>query len=117
MSSSATLPETQNLSYNYVKEPPKPRYIFSDGDLEMLTRNGEELLQLHEHFVRELGAVLQPLGFTMDPHSNDVHYAQLQNLDDAIRAVSAKFATEVRPIFPLTNLFYLCPRPRTGFTV
>lgn len=96
LSSSYTLPETQTSPSSYVKEPANPRYIFSDAELEILTRNGEEILQLHEHFVRELRVILEPLGLTMDPHSGDGDYTRLDNLDVAIRIVSTKFATEVR---------------------
>ncbi|KAF8914188.1 hypothetical protein CPB84DRAFT_1840921 [Gymnopilus junonius] len=92
LSSSYTLTETQN---SHVKEvSAKPRFIFSDADIEFLARNGEEILQLHEHFIRELRIILEPLGFTMEPLRDDGEYTHLDNLDAAIRAVSAKFATE-----------------------
>jgi len=97
ISSSATLPETQNFSSSTssVKEPKtNSRYLFSDTELESLTRNAEEILQLHEHFVKELRHVLEPLDFAME-HDNEQGYVQFGNLDSAIRAVSTKFATEV----------------------
>jgi len=97
ISSSATLPETQDLSSSTssVKEPkPHSRYLFSDTQLESLTRNAEEILQLHEHFVKELRHVLEPLEFAME-HDNEQGYTHLGNLDSAIRVVSTKFATEV----------------------
>ena len=74
--------------------------MFTDSEIETLTRNAEEILQLHEHFVRELRAILEPLSFTMDQDQDD--YKHLDNLDAAIRAVSTKFATEVSSF----RLFY-----------
>lgn len=68
--------------------------MFTDSEIETLTRNAEELLQLHEHFVRELRAILEPLNFTMDQDQDD-GYQHLDNLDAAIQVVSTKFATEV----------------------
>ncbi|KDR83963.1 hypothetical protein GALMADRAFT_236505 [Galerina marginata CBS 339.88] len=102
LSSSSTLPETQHLpvaspASNSVKEPvtkTNSRYIFSDIELDSLTRNGEELLQLHEHFVRELRAILEPLGISMEHDKDDHGHDHLEKLDAAIRAVSTKFATE-----------------------
>lgn len=74
------------------------RYLFTDQEVELLTRNAEELLQLHEHFVQELRADLAPLGFHMHaPHGTEGNKCQgerIQNTDAAIRAVSTKFATE-----------------------
>lgn len=98
LSSSITLPEAQNASFSTpaAKESSKTqsRYLFTDSEIEALTRNAEEILQLHEHFVRELRAILEPLGFTMDQDQDDSHH-HIDNLDAAIRAVSTKFATEV----------------------
>ncbi|KAF8969441.1 hypothetical protein BDZ97DRAFT_1962287 [Flammula alnicola] len=99
LSSSATLPETQNTSPSAsasYKESSKisSRYLFSDAELESLTRNAEELFHLHEHFVKELHALLEPLGFAMEMAESDHGHQQLGNLDAVIRAVSTKFATE-----------------------
>lgn len=112
ISSSATLPETQHLSSSTssVKEPkPHSRYLFSDTQLESLTRNAEEILQLHEHFVKELRHVLEPLEFAME-HDNEQGYTDLGNLDSAIRVVSTKFATEVclHQILPIVVVHLLC---------
>jgi hypothetical protein len=85
-----------------------PRYLFTDTEIECLSRNAEEILQLHQHFVRELSEILEPLGFFLE--QGVVEWKQkgpgdLSNLNAAIRAVSAKFATEVGlvclPILPL----------------
>jgi len=70
------------------------RYLFSDTELEYLTRNAEEILKLHEYFVKELRNVLEPLKIFME-HGEEHGYKHLGNLDSVIRAVSTKFATEV----------------------
>ena len=100
-SSSTTLSDTHDLptsTSSTPKEPAKPnsRYIFSDQDVELLTRNAEEILQLHEQFVRELRIILEPLGYSMEHDEDDHSHEHLANLDAALRAVSTKFATEVR---------------------
>jgi len=100
VSSSSNLPETQNSTIPgsvSTKEPSRAssRYLFSDAELEILTRNAEEILQLHEHFVRELRIVLEPLGIIMEHEDEDYGHRHLAQLDAAIRAVSTKFATEV----------------------
>lgn len=104
LSSSTTLPEAQNTSPVSAKESSKiqSRYLFTDTEIETLTRNAEEILQLHEHFVRELRTILEPLSFTMDQDQDDGRQ-HINNLDAAIRAVSTKFATEVSS----SRLFYL----------
>lgn len=99
-SSTATLPEIATpppSATPSLKESTKfnSRYLFSDSELEALTRNAEEILQVHEHFVRELRILLEPLGFVMEMDENDLGYDHLEHLDEAIRAVSTKFATEV----------------------
>lgn len=85
-----------------------PRYLFTEAEIECLSRNAEEILQLHQHFVRELSEILEPLGFFLE--QGVVEWKQkgpedLSNLNAAIRAVSAKFATEVGlvclPVLPL----------------
>ncbi|KAJ2931646.1 hypothetical protein H1R20_g5364, partial [Candolleomyces eurysporus] len=95
--SATTDGSSATLLASSVKEVPKPniRFLFTDGELELVTRNAEDILQLHERFVRELQDVLKPLGYIME---EDIHEPptpeQLDNLDSAIRLVSAKFATE-----------------------
>ena len=117
LSSSTTLPETPTSPSSAapsLKEPSKPnsRYLFSDTELETLTRNAEEILQLHEHFVSELELLLGPLGFVMEMDENDLGHDHLENLREAIRAVSTKFAIEVclrKKLFPgLTRLIITC---------
>lgn len=87
------------LSAPPIKEPLKPhnRYLFADTELELVTRNAEEILQLHERFVSELQEALEPLGFKMQSDIDEQPtHDQADKLESAIRAVSAKFATEVR---------------------
>ena len=90
------------------------RFVFTDHEIELLTRNGEVLLQLHEHFVGELRMMLEPLGLPMgddktflglDQSSSReiLGRFQLGDLNEAIRIVSTKFATEV-VIFTSTSL-------------
>lgn len=103
LSSSATSDVANtSLPTSPSKEPPKAniRYLFTDNELELVSRNAEEILQLHDRFLMELQEALEDLGFSAhedvdEPPSSD----QLQNLESAIRVVSSKFATEVRPHF------------------
>jgi len=92
--------QTSSLNTAHAKEHTKSsaRYLFTDQEVELLTRNAEELLQLHEHFVQELRADLAPLGFLMHAPqgAEDDKRQGTQNTDAAIRVVSTKFATEVR---------------------
>jgi len=55
------------------------------------------MLQLHENFVQELRAEVAPFGFCVEKKSIGAleEFRAMQNIDHAIRAVSAKFATEV----------------------
>ncbi|KAG5648921.1 hypothetical protein DXG03_000270 [Asterophora parasitica] len=92
---------TQSLNSSQTKEFPKasPRYLFTNHEVEILTRNAEEILQLHEQFVRELRKEVAPLGFPMEAYvrSDDLAMAKssaVSNADAAIRIVSTKFATE-----------------------
>jgi hypothetical protein len=104
--SATTDGSSATLLASTVKEVPKPniRFLFTDSELELVTRNAEDILQLHELFVRELQVALEPLGFVME---EDIHKPptpeQLDNLESAIRVVSAKFATEVRVLMLSSN--------------
>lgn len=82
--------------------------MFSDQEIELVTRNIEEILQFHEAFVDDLRAALTPLGFCMVPEdgwemTNPLHVRQKkkeigqpeQNLEAAIAIVSKKFTTQV----------------------
>jgi hypothetical protein len=101
---------------SYYKAP-SSRFLFTDHEVELLTRNGEEILQLHEHFVKELCMVLEPLGFSSESDEykgpREAHIAdllQLANVDEAIRVVSTKFSTEVvfhRSVEPFSSYYFL----------
>lgn len=112
LSSSVVLPDnatSQALNTAQPKEQTKSsaRYLFTDQDVELLTRNAEELLQLHENFVQELRADLAPLGFlihTQQAIEDKWQRDFMENTDGAIRVVSAKFATEVCKVFFLRRL-------------
>lgn len=107
ISTSATTPDNyvgslQTPTATPSKEPPRSgtRYLFTDSEIELLTRNAEEVLELHEHFLKELRLVMEPLGYSMDPEESDEDTAEFQarrteRIEAAIGAVSTKFATEV----------------------
>ncbi|KAG6833911.1 hypothetical protein H0H87_007922 [Tephrocybe sp. NHM501043] len=92
---------TSFLSPSQSKDPqkPAPRYLFTNLEVELLTRNAEEILQLHEQFVRELRKEMVPLGFNMEAYQRSDDPAKtsdfaIQNTDAAIRTLSIKFAAE-----------------------
>jgi hypothetical protein len=84
------------------KEKSTSRYILSDTELEVVTRNAEELLRLHEHFVSDMQVAMSALGFPT-PFEKHLHaivdgggtLPHPEHIDAAIRIVSTKFATEV----------------------
>ncbi|KAH0587753.1 hypothetical protein H2248_006511 [Termitomyces sp. 'cryptogamus'] len=76
-----------------------PRYLFTNMEVEILTRNAEEILQLHEQFMRELRKEITSLGFYLEHYKRSCDPAKtlslaMQNTDAAIRIISTKFATE-----------------------
>ncbi|KAG6880356.1 hypothetical protein C0992_007767 [Termitomyces sp. T32_za158] len=92
---------TSTLSSSQSKEIQKSttRYLFTSLEVEMLTRNAEEVLQLHEQFMRELRKELIPLGFHLEAYKRSDDPAKtlelaMQNTDAVIRIISTKFATE-----------------------
>ncbi|EIW82336.1 hypothetical protein CONPUDRAFT_164954 [Coniophora puteana RWD-64-598 SS2] len=78
-----------------------PRHIFSASDVDVVTRNAEDLLKFHEHFVGELKTALSPLGLghALSAQVNGATNEQLcsemtptpEELDEAIQAVCRKF--------------------------
>ncbi|KAF9057953.1 hypothetical protein BJ165DRAFT_1521287 [Panaeolus papilionaceus] len=86
--------EPQSTASTPSKDKAIPHHLFNDRDLQSLIRNAEEILELHEHFVKELTIILQPLGVTMESEEGSGDPASLHSLDAAIRVVSTKFATE-----------------------
>ncbi|KAG1783166.1 hypothetical protein EV702DRAFT_959925 [Suillus placidus] len=81
------------------KEKSMMRPVFSPADLDLITRNMEEILKFHEQLVRELRALVSPLGFPMilDGASRGVTIMQkeytrnLETLRSALDAVATKF--------------------------
>lgn len=85
------------LTTIHAKPKPSTR-LFTDREIDLLTRNAEEVLQLHENFVEELRAAVLPLGFPMEiSGTGGLDERELiRNIDAAVGRVSTKFATEVR---------------------
>ncbi|KAF7332013.1 DH domain-containing protein [Mycena kentingensis (nom. inval.)] len=77
-------------------KPKQPgRQLFTSREMELLARNAQQVLLLHENFVQELRSTLLPIGFGMDVSANPGNEKlQMTNLDAAVAQVSAKFATE-----------------------
>ncbi|KAG6903483.1 hypothetical protein C0995_005506 [Termitomyces sp. Mi166 len=98
------------------------RYLFTNLEVEILTRNAEEILQLHEQFLRELRKEITPLGFHLEAYKRSGDPAKtlnlaMQNTDAAIRIISSKFATEVhefsRHFFPPVKILIVSRLPFT----
>lgn len=90
--------------------------MFSDQEVELVTRNIEEILQFHEAFIDELRVELTPLGFCMISEdgremTNASHIKQKQtghpeqNLEAAIGIVSKKFTNQVGFLWTLIVSF------------
>ncbi|KAG1755533.1 hypothetical protein EDB19DRAFT_1625685 [Suillus lakei] len=94
------------------KEKSLMRHIVSAADLDLITRNMEEILKFHEQLVCELRALVSPLGFSMvlDGASWDMTGMQKQytrNVEtfrSALDAVATKFI-ERAPEFHLYQSF------------
>lgn len=103
--SSAASPEGQAPTPP-AKEKNATRYMFSDEEIELVTRNIEEILQFHEIFVDDLRRALKPLGFSMatiEDVADIIHSRQKKGigvidhvLEAAIAVVSKTFKTQVR---------------------
>ncbi|KAG7096773.1 hypothetical protein E1B28_004183 [Marasmius oreades] len=85
------------------KEKSPTRHLFTDTEVEILTRNAEDVLEFHERFVEELQLSMSSLGIPMDLAGND-KISQgsgsagcrpgIDNMDAGIAIISTKFATE-----------------------
>jgi hypothetical protein len=78
------------------KNPPRP--LFSATEIRILSRNAVDILRLHELFVEELRSEMAPFGFHLVLDDYDVvkgPNVPPGGIDVAIRAVAAKFTTEV----------------------
>ncbi|KAJ7276558.1 hypothetical protein B0H12DRAFT_1085927 [Mycena haematopus] len=103
-SSYTHLPKTSVLSDQglhplttlHTKSKPMARPIFTNSEVDLLTRNAEEVLQLHENFVEELRAVVFPLGFPMELSlvGQSDEEELIRNIDAAVGKVSTKFVAE-----------------------
>ncbi|KAJ7682630.1 hypothetical protein DFH06DRAFT_1161694 [Mycena polygramma] len=84
------------LTTIHAKSKPSSRHLFTASEIDLLTRNAEEVLQLHEDFVEQLRAAVLPLGFRVElPGVGDFEEKELiRNIDAAIGEISTKFATE-----------------------
>lgn len=100
---SASLPDPQSLqpltAITLKDNKAQSRCLFTNSDIELLTRNAEEVLQFHEIFVEEIRAALVPLGFPVEEVDKldkrlGVRDGRIDNLEACISFVSAKFATE-----------------------
>ncbi|GAV98984.1 Dbl homology domain-containing protein [Lentinula edodes] len=81
------------------REKSPSRRIFKNPEIDVLTRNADEVLQFHEHFVEELRTAMAPLGIHMESsseHSSDdeISVGNVETIDAGIAIVSTKFATE-----------------------
>ncbi|KAF9076821.1 hypothetical protein BDP27DRAFT_1442203 [Rhodocollybia butyracea] len=91
----------QNISSISANEREKSpaRHIFKNLEIDMLTRNAEEVLQFHENFVEELRQQMAPFGLRMELPSErssdeEIMEGSVENIDASIALVSTKFATE-----------------------
>ncbi|KAG1840092.1 hypothetical protein DFJ58DRAFT_811222 [Suillus subalutaceus] len=93
------IPHIVNGPSGVTKEKSLMRHVFSPADLDLITRNMEEILKFHEQLVCELRALVSPLGFPMilDGASGGVTIMQkeytrnLETLHLALDAVATKF--------------------------
>ncbi|KAL0573971.1 hypothetical protein V5O48_007986 [Marasmius crinis-equi] len=73
------------------------KHLFTDMEVELLTRNAEDVLRFHERFVEELKISMNSLGIPMES-VDDLGTIEdrpgLDNVDAGIAVVSTKFATE-----------------------
>lgn len=120
-SSSITVAETHGFQPLTPINPEKkdkslPRFLFTNLEIDMLTRNAEDVLQFHEHLVEEMRTVMTPLGFDMEFESKasdplPPSEATLANLEAGLSFIATKFATEVH-ISRLSAMAILIPSCR-----
>ncbi|KII94879.1 hypothetical protein PLICRDRAFT_47885 [Plicaturopsis crispa FD-325 SS-3] len=87
------------------KEKHAPRHLFSAREIDLVTRNVEDILTFHEHFVDELREAVAPLGFSTvfdsavtgdiapDPETYEMGPLPA-GLDAAVEFVAKHFATQ-----------------------
>lgn len=79
------------------KEKTNSKRVFSEAQLRLLARNATEVLEFHERFVKQLQVLVVQMGLPMPVPGVDFGESfddHLGKIDDVIRVVSTKFATE-----------------------
>ncbi|PFH51279.1 hypothetical protein AMATHDRAFT_47172 [Amanita thiersii Skay4041] len=96
-SSSSFVPDSCfSISSNKQHSQQVQRCLFSEDELNSLTRNFEDILHFHERFVQKLKELMQPFGIALD---SQIEPFPLQNgflsrLDGAIQLVTHAFKEE-----------------------
>ena len=90
----------QHLSPTSGKEKDKGRVILNAVEMDIVMRNAEEIMQLHEEFIDELRDALLPHGIRMGVVRSEEGWPELNDqsdcdIDSAIGVVATKFAVEV----------------------
>lgn len=80
------------------KDKNSPRHLFSPSDLDTVTRNADQILELHERLVRRLRTAVAQFDFPMkwdddDTLDRSTHPADLQRAIDAVSAVFMEHAS------------------------
>ncbi|KIK11984.1 hypothetical protein PISMIDRAFT_19079, partial [Pisolithus microcarpus 441] len=80
------------------KDKNSPRHLFSPSDLDTVTRNADQILELHERLVRRLRTAVAQFGFPMkwdddDTLDRSTHPADLQRAIDAVSTVFMEHAS------------------------
>lgn len=80
------------------KDKCSPRHLFSSSDLDIITRNADQILEFHENLVRRLRAAVAQFGFPMkwsveDTLERPAHPADLQRAIDAVSTVFIEHAS------------------------
>lgn len=93
------------------------RALFSDADLQIIRRNADQLLQLHQRFLGILKEKLEPLGygaaFSEPSAGKDEDYVledvaeKLEAVDEAVEVVAEAFSDQVRRF--ATYIYAGCP--------
>ncbi|KAI5830560.1 hypothetical protein K523DRAFT_20646 [Schizophyllum commune Tattone D] len=89
----------QHLSPTSGKEKDKGRVILNAVEMDIMMRNAEDIMQLHEEFIDELREALLPHGIRMGVVRSEEGWPELNDqsdcdIDSAIGVVATKFAVE-----------------------
>jgi uncharacterized membrane protein YgdD (TMEM256/DUF423 family) len=88
------------------KERGHSRRIFTNAQVQLLSRNADEIVRFHERFVEQLETIVTQMGFPMPAHDSEPQSPrkeQLAKVNNVIRAVSGKFATESSRFYTYQN--------------